>query len=35
MIEVEGLTAGYGDGVVLEDVGLTLGEGDRDRKSVV
>ena len=28
LLAVEGLTAGYGDGVVLEDVALTLDEGD-------
>jgi branched-chain amino acid transport system ATP-binding protein len=28
LLAVEGLTAGYGDGVVLEDVALTLEEGD-------
>ena len=28
LLAVEGLTAGYGDGVVLDDVALTLDEGD-------
>jgi branched-chain amino acid transport system ATP-binding protein len=28
LIAVEGLTAGYGDGIVLEDVALTLADGD-------
>ena len=28
LLAVEGLTAGYGDSVVLEDVSLALGEGD-------
>ena len=28
LLAVEGVTAGYGDAVVLDDVGLTLGEGD-------
>ena len=28
LLAVEGLTAGYGDGIVLEDVALTLDEGD-------
>ena len=28
LLAVEGVTAGYGDGVVLDDVSLTLGEGD-------
>ena len=28
LLAVEGLTAGYGDAVVLEDVALTLDEGD-------
>ena len=28
LLAVEGLTAGYGDGVVLEDVALSLAEGD-------
>jgi branched-chain amino acid transport system ATP-binding protein len=28
LLAVEGLTAGYGEGVVLEDVSLALGEGD-------
>ncbi len=28
LLAVEGLTAGYGDGVVLEDVSLSLAEGD-------
>jgi branched-chain amino acid transport system ATP-binding protein len=28
LLAVEGLTAGYGEGVVLEDVSLSLGEGD-------
>ena len=28
LLAVEGLTAGYGDAVVVEDVALTLGEGD-------
>ncbi len=28
LLAVEGLTAGYGDGIVLEDVALTIDEGD-------
>src|SRR5664279_849036 len=28
LLAVEGLTAGYGDSVVLEDIAFTLGEGD-------
>ena len=28
LLAVEGVTAGYGDGVVLEDVSLSLEEGD-------
>ncbi len=28
LLEVEGLTAGYGEAVVLEEMGLTVGEGE-------
>ena len=28
LITVEGLTAGYGEGIVIEDISLTLAEGD-------
>ena len=28
LLAVEGLTAGYGDGIVLEDIALTIDEGD-------
>ena len=28
LLAVDGVTAGYGDGIVLEDVSLSLAEGD-------
>ena len=28
LLQLQGIRAGYGDAVVLEDISLTLGEGD-------